>query len=204
MSILRKRIYISADYSEEHGDRDVVEILNKWGNDDFHLVDFVDMSHVVSGSVEADPDCRPCDLKREFNQQIHLSSIVVFIIGDKTATRTAGSICNRLNNHSGCLCTPYKQNAKGRKMCKIPFSVPANGSYVGEINRYSYLHHEFATAQKQGKQIIVLYNSSRKEEQWLPNYMKGHMLQSMPFWHFNALGQRIPNYEQFKKILGLS
>ena len=28
------------------------------------------MAKVVSGSVSKDPDCRICDLKREFNQQI--------------------------------------------------------------------------------------------------------------------------------------
>lgn len=31
------RVYISADYSEESGDREVVEVLNKWSNDKLHL-----------------------------------------------------------------------------------------------------------------------------------------------------------------------
>ena len=30
---MSKQIYISVDYSEDSGDRDVVEILNKWGAD---------------------------------------------------------------------------------------------------------------------------------------------------------------------------
>ena len=61
------RVYISADYSEESGDREVVEVLNKWSNDKLHKVNFLDMAQVVSGSVSKDPDCRPCDLKKEFN-----------------------------------------------------------------------------------------------------------------------------------------
>lgn len=46
-----KRVYISADYSEGSGDRNVVETLNKWSADNLHKVDFVDMAKVVSGSV---------------------------------------------------------------------------------------------------------------------------------------------------------
>lgn len=90
-----KRIYISADYSVYDGDRDVVDELHKWAADNKHTVDFVDTAQVVSGSVSKDPDCRPCDLKEEFNDQINVSSAVIFVIGDKTATRTAGSNCKR-------------------------------------------------------------------------------------------------------------
>lgn len=32
---MRKQVYISADYSESDGDKDVVDELNKWGNDDY-------------------------------------------------------------------------------------------------------------------------------------------------------------------------
>lgn len=82
---MSKQVYISADYSEDSGDRNVVDTLNQWGTDNLHKVDFIDMSKVVSGSVSNDPDCRPCDLKQEFNQQINASSAVIFVVGDKTA-----------------------------------------------------------------------------------------------------------------------
>ena len=61
---MSKRVYISADYSDGSGDRNVVETLNKWGTDDLHKVDFIDMAKVVSGSISDDSDCRPCDLKK--------------------------------------------------------------------------------------------------------------------------------------------
>ena len=92
---MRKRVYISADYSGTDGDRDVVDVLNKWGSDDLRVVDFVDTAKVVSGSVSDGDDCRICDLKREFNQQINASSVVIIIIGDKNASREAGSACFR-------------------------------------------------------------------------------------------------------------
>ena len=62
-----KHIYISADYDPKDGDTEVVEILNGWGKDNKHVVEFVDMSKVASGTVANDPDCRICDLKYEFN-----------------------------------------------------------------------------------------------------------------------------------------
>ena len=48
---MSKQVYISADYDWYNGDRDVVDELNKWGKDDYHKVDFIDMSKVSSGSV---------------------------------------------------------------------------------------------------------------------------------------------------------
>lgn len=123
---MSKRVYISADYSESNGDREVVDELHKWGNDALHKVDYIDTAEVVSGSVSEDPNCRPCDLKKEFNSQINVSSAVIIIIGDKTASRTAGSICKRFSDGAGCDCTPYKQNPMELKLVNgVPFQFPA-------------------------------------------------------------------------------
>ena len=53
---MRKQVYISADYDRLNGDQDVVNELNKWGNDSLHKIDFIDMSKVVSGSVANESD----------------------------------------------------------------------------------------------------------------------------------------------------
>ena len=45
---MSKRVYISADYDLNNGDRDVVDELNKWGNDSLHKVDFIDMIKVFN------------------------------------------------------------------------------------------------------------------------------------------------------------
>lgn len=199
---MSKQIYISADYSKDSGDRNVVEMLNKWGCDNLHKIDFVDMSKVVSGSISNDPDCRPCDLKGEFNRQINTSSTVIFVVGDKTASRTAGSSCLRdLREQIECTCTPYKQNINGSKTCKVSSTV-SSGDDVGSINTYSYLRHEFEQAKKREKHIIVLYNSLRKELNWLPSYMKDYELDSKPFWIKNYRDEKVGDYDYIKQVLG--
>ena len=200
---MRKRVYISADYSEDSGDRNVVETLNQWGTDNLHKVDFVDMAKVVSGSVSNGSDCRPCDLKKEFNNQINASSAVIIVIGDKTKYRTAGSNCSRVNKaRLECSCTPYKQNTNGSKVCKVYNTSDAYDMNVGNINAYSYIRHEFEQAKKRNKVIIVVYNSVRKEEDWLPAYMKDYESVAHPFWIKNADGEKVGDYSYIKQALG--
>lgn len=201
---MAKRVYISADYALYDGDREVVDVLNRWGQDDYHKVDFVDMAKVASGTVASDPDCRICDLKREFNEQINASSAVIFVVGNKTATRTAGSTCKRMStSQSLCYCTPYKQNTNGEKQCKVRdvFSVGPNDDF-GNINSYSYLRHEFEQAKKRNKKIIIVYNSTRYEEKWLPAYMEGYEHIARPFWIINSYNQKVGNYQYIKEALG--
>lgn len=201
---MSKRVYISADYSNDSGDRNVVETLNAWGSDNLHKVDFVDMAKVVSGSISNDPDCRSCDLKREFNQQINASSFVVIVIGDKTASRTAGSSCSRATlDQINCWCTPYKQNVNGLKLCKVSTTVSLGyDDDLGNINAYSYLRHEFEQAKKRKKKIIVIYNSTRKEASWLPSYMSDYEPNAVPFWKTDLWGNKSGDYYNIKKALG--
>lgn len=200
---MRKRVYISADYSEDSGDRNVVETLNQWGTDNLHKVDFVDMAKVVSGSVSNGSDCRPCDLKKEFNNQINASSAVIIVIGDKTKYRTAGSNCSWVNKaRLECSCTPYKQNTNGSKVCKVYNTSDAYDMNVGNINAYSYIRHEFEQAKKRNKVIIVVYNSLRKEEDWLPAYMKDYESVAHPFWIKNADEEKVGDYSYIKQALG--
>ena len=198
---MRKQVYISADYSEDHGDRNVVDVLNQWGTDNVRIVD---MSKVVSGSVSKDPDCRSCDLKREFNKQINASSAVIFVVGDKTASRTAGTSCSRATeDQRNCSCTPYKQNVNGLKNCKVSVtSTPGLDDDVGNINTYSYLRHEFEQAKKRNKTIIIVYNSTRKETGWLPGYMSGYESVAVPFWKMSDWGIKVGDYHNIKKALG--
>ena len=200
---MSKQVYISADYAADSGDREVVEVLQRWGKDNYHRVDFIDMSLVQSGSVANDLDCRPCDLKGEFNRQINASSATIFIVGDKTKNRTAGSGCERnFKSQFECSCTPYKQNVNGAKWCKYPSTYPASSDNVGSINTYSYLRHEFEQAKKAKKKIIILYNSMRNEFSWLPDYMDGYEHSAYPFWKLNAYGQKVGDYDLIKRELG--
>lgn len=201
---MSKQVYISADYSETDGDREVVQELQKWGKDDLHKVDFIDMSQVASGSVSDDEDCRICDLKAEFNRQINASSAVIFVVGNKTKSRTAGSACERNNKkQSECQCTPYKQNANGKKACKVASTfTPGEDDDFGNINSLSYLRHEFEQASKKNKPIIVVYNSQRKETNWLPTYMSAYEDKAHPFWTTNDKGKKVGDYTYIKEVLG--
>lgn len=198
---MSKQVYISADY-DENGDRDVVDELIKWGQDNKHKVDFIDMSNPSSGSVVNDDDCRMCDLKSEFNSQINASSAVIFVVGNKTASRTAGSGCERNNKQRWeCYCTPYKGNKNGSKECKVYSTYPSSDGNVGNINSFSYLRHEFEQAKKKGKPIIIVYNSTRHESYWLPSYMDGYEDDAHPFWKYEN-GRKVGDYEYIKEALG--
>ncbi len=196
------RVYISADYSENSGDRDVVEQLNTWALDSLHKIEFVDTAKVNSGSVSQNPNCRICELKLEFNRQINISSYVIFVVGDKTALRTAGSSCER-NKKAWyeCFCTPYKQNTNGQKQCTV-YETTSASIDVGNINSYSYLQHEFEQAKKREKKIIILYNSFYKQPGWLPTYMNGYGAIAEPFWVRDARGRKAGNYALIKEALG--
>ena len=199
-----KHVYISADYDWYDGDQEVVDVLNGWGKDNKHTVEFVDMSKVASGTVANDPDCRICDLKAEFNAQINASSAVIFVVGNKTASRTAGCACERCRkNQEDCQCTPYKANANGKKPCKVSNTcTPRSNDDVGSINSYSYLRHEFEQAKKKNKDIVIVYNSTRNENTWFPWYMKGYEDCAFPFWIYNNSGNRVGNYQRIKDVLG--
>lgn len=201
---MNKRVYISADYDPNNGDQDVVDELNKWGSDQRHKVDFIDMSKVASGSVADDDDCRICDLKKEFNRQINASSAVIFVVGDMTRLRTAGCKCERSSKkQSDCFCTPYKQNTNGTKACKVyTTSTPGENDDYGNINNHSYLRHEFEQAKKKKKSIIIVYNSTRKEVKWLPTYMSGYEDDAKPFWKYDENGKKVGDYAYIKEVLG--
>lgn len=201
---MSKQVYVSADYDQLNGDHDVVDELNRWGSDNLHKVDFIDMSKVSSGSVANSVDCRICDLKAEFNRQINASSAVIFVVGDMTASRTAGNGCERMSKEQWqCFCTPYKQNTNGTKMCKYS-SVTESGENdnCGNVNSYSYLRHEFEQAKKKKKSIIIVYNSTRNESNWLPSYMDGYGNDAKPFWKKDANGNKVGDYAYIKEVLG--
>lgn len=199
-----KRVYISADYDLRDGDQEVVEQLNAWANDNKHLVDFVDMAKVISGTVANEPDCRICDLKEEFNKQINASSAVIFVVGNRTKDRTAGCACNRSRQkQSDCTCTPYKNNPSGNKPCKVvSTSTPGENDDYGSINSVSYLQHEFMQAKKKGKAIIIVYNSKYKQASWLPSYMKDYEYSAKPIWTTDSNGREVGDYAMIKKALG--
>ena len=125
------------------------------------------------------------------------------MIGDKTASRTAGSGCERNRKQwCECTCTPYKQNTNGTKQCKAINTYSVTGNDVGNVNSYSYLRHEFEEAKSLGKPIIIVYNSFYNKASWLPSYMSDYEENAHPFWKYNALGYKVGDYQYIKAVLG--
>lgn len=196
VNALKRRIYISADYDPISGDRQIIEKLYAWRDSGRHNIWFTDTAGVASGSVSQSPDCRICELKLEFNKQINSSSLVLFIVGDRTAARCAGKACR---NPDG-LCTPYKGNTNGRQLCKYPYAQTDRSGNVGAINQYSYLEHEWRQAVQREKNIAIIFNSSRLENKWLPKYMTECTYMSLPFWKYE-FNEKKPNYENIKNLI---
>lgn len=129
---------------------------------------------------------------------------MIFIVGNLTAIRMAGGACERADRDQiECLCTPYKQNTKGSKKCKVSSTfTPGENDDVGNINSYSYLRHEFEQAKRKKKNIIIVYNSTRNETSWLPQYMSGYDEIAKPFWKLDDYGKRVGDYSHIKDVLG--
>lgn len=197
MADIKRRIYISADYSPSDGDRNVINTLESWNRSSRHSIEFTDTAKVISGSVANNQNCCFCDLKAEFNRQINVSSIVLFIIGDKTKNRTAGSTCSG----PGSFCTPYKQNRNGISFCKFLSTSPATVD-VGNVNNYSFIEHEYRQAIFKNKQIYIFYNSLNNMCSWLPNYMDNSCFSAYPFWIYNSSMEKYGNYQLVKSLLG--
>lgn len=132
------------------------------------------------------------------------SSAVIFVVGDKTRFRTAGSECERASKERcQCYCTPYKKNANGTKLCKFfSVSTPGENDDYGNVNSCSYLRHEFEKAKKKKKTIIIVYNSTRKESNWFPTYMNGFEDDARPFWKIDSNGKKVGDYSYIKEALG--
>ena len=64
------------------------------------------------------------------------------------------------------------------------------------------MRHEFEQASKKNKPIIIVYNSQRKEANWLPTYMSDYEDEAHPFWITNDKGKKVGDYSYIKEVLG--
>lgn len=48
----------------------------------------------------------------------------------------------------------------------------------------------------------LVYNSLRKESNWLSSYMKEYESEAQPFWKKNIWGDKVGNYLYIKQALG--
>lgn len=156
-----KKVFVSADWKEPYDphswDKEVVDRIRKWKSDSRYGIEII-CTDDVHESVLDDNDCRRCEIKEECRAKIKLSSVVVFVVGDNTARKTAGG-CD------GVSCSPA-YSGLGKKTCKYLFKNFAKPFENGR--EMSYLQYEITTAVKEKKKIILVYNSAKKETDWIP------------------------------------
>ena len=73
---------------------------------------------------------------------------------------------------------------------------------MNPVNQYSYLRHEFEQAKVKNKEIVIVYNSLRRESHWLPLYMSAYEYKAVPFWKYDGYGHKVGDYTTIKRLLG--
>ena len=179
-----KNVFVSADWKDhgnpESDDKDVVDRIRKWSDDLRYSTEFRYTDDVKDSVLKpSNPDCRRCDIKGECGDQIDWSSVVIFVVGDKVASKTAGE-CN------GVSCSPA-YSGLGTERCKY-YKSPAEDVDGG--NGMSYLKFEITKAAREGKSILLVFNSVNKMESWIPSWYntlcKDYIfteLGRVPFWN---------------------
>lgn len=180
---MSKRVFVSADWREpfdSHSwDKAVVDRIRKWRDDARYAIDLI-CTDDVHNSVIKNPDCRRCEIKEECGRYIRWSSVVVFVVGNNTATKRAG-VCDSMS------CSPA-YSGQQKSFCK--YSKNKNFANILSSGRgMSYLQYEITTAVLENKDIVLVFNSARKEESWIPTWYKTlkanytvNELCRVPFW----------------------
>lgn len=157
-----KKVFVSADWKEpfdSHSwDKQVVDRIRHWGDDSRYGVELI-CTDDVHDSVIENTDCRRCDIKEECGKFIKLSSIVIFVVGDNTADKKAGA-CDSSS------CSPAYSNLQ-KLSCKFRYNENFANSFSGG-RKMSYLQYEITTAVLEKKSIILVFNSAKKQESWIP------------------------------------
>lgn len=163
---MSKRVFVSADWKEpfdSHSwDKEVVDRMRKWKYDSRYGVDLI-CTDDVHKSVTENSDCRRCDIKEECGRCIKSSSVVIFVVGDNTASKKAGA-CDSIS------CSPA-YSGQQKSYCKYFYNKSFANPFSGG-REMSYLQYEITTAVLAGKSIVLVYNSVYRQESWIPGWYK--------------------------------
>lgn len=159
---MSKKVFVSADWKEpfdSHSwDKEVVDRIREWKDDSRYGVD-LSCTDDVHNSVTRKKDCRRCDIKEECGRYIKSSSVVIFVVGDNTGSKKAGA-CD------GVDCAPAYSGLP-KKACNSHLS-----NQISNWKGMSYLEYEITTAVLEKKNIVVVFNSVYKQENWIPAWYK--------------------------------
>lgn len=194
---MSKRVFVSADWKENESnptscDQEVVNRIYQWAKDNRRSIEIDCTDNVHNSVVDKNSSCCRCDIKKECKSHIEWSSVVIVVIGDNTAAKSAGT-CD------GVSCSPYK-SGQNKKSCNKIIEQIFDTSIKDEC-RMSYVECEIKTALAKRKTIIVVYNSFYQKESWLPSYLKGKAKCYVPFWKKDINGNTQDCYQDIKGYL---
>lgn len=167
----RTRTYIAADWD---GDRDAVEQLHKWNDNEHWSLSFPD-AHELHQSRDTS---LPCSIKKSLKERMDRSNRFVLIVGDHTDTVTKGS-CS--------YCGSY--NARTKTCARLH-----------SIDRRSYIEYECDEAVGAGIKIVVLYNDTRVDKTKCPETVRSRGSHTAMVCHRD--GKYYWDYQAVKSVLG--
>lgn len=136
--VYRTKTFISGDWT---GDRDLIDQLKSWNNNNSLGLSFVDVHEVTQSSDSS----LPCSIKKSLRQRLNISKTFVLIVGKDTMTLTKGS-CQ--------YCNLYQAGYGYQSGYCLNRSTVDNRSYIQyecEMALKDYLAGEL-------KKIVVIYN----------------------------------------------
>ena len=143
MVTYRTRTYIAGDWDH---DKDAVDQLHKWNDSKYWSLSFTD-AHDLTSSRDSSLNCT---IKSSLKTRMDASKTFVLIVGDQTASVTAGSCrwCGSYNSYT------YR--------CAKGYSVDYR----------SFIKFECDKAVEAGIKIIVLYKATRVDRSKCPEAVR--------------------------------
>ena len=140
--LYRTRTYLAAEWD---GDKDAIEQLQKWNDNDFWSLSFTnahDLTQARDGSLN-------CSIKASLTTRFNGSKTFVLIVGDNTNNVRSGS----------CSYCPY-------------YNIITGCSKNKHVDFKSYIQYECEKAIRDNLKIVVLYKAARVIKTNCPDTIK--------------------------------
>lgn len=142
----RTRTYIAGDWT---GDKDAIDQLYKWKNSNYWSLEFIDAHDLTQSSDSS----LACSIKKSLGERLDRSKIFVLVVGDATTKVTKGK----------CVyCSNYTPSYEGGPACK-----KGHG-----ISMKSFIEYECDKADRDGINIVVLYNKTYRDKSLCPENLR--------------------------------
>lgn len=132
----RTKTYIAADWD---GDRNLVETLQRWNDDEYWSLSFPDAHELV----QARDSSKACSIRKSLRLRLKASKTFVLIVGDQTASLRKGS-CQYCTSYSGWCHRGYSASTK------------------------SFIEYECEYAATNNLKVVVLYNMAKVDKSLCP------------------------------------